>query len=506
MSVRISLLCLIAVHVILLNAADAGSAPARPERKNFSASGDQHLRAVRDRIVSRDYRTDFNTLVLGEFFDKKRIREAEKSWTAIPRKDLRVSQHDGRCRLTDPNGVPLNGLCNLELQDNFFFAGEFRDGMMDGIAVGYCGWPYPRYFAMGRYRNGIPYHGSMFLFLREDLIVTHWLLHYENGVFHAFTGFSSSLSPFKNETDARGRIVNGYELHRIHSPDDISFHKIIDGRQQGIVHIRDFAKIGFDPALNSEYFNSLLAWAKDVRIRAARIPERKNFSASGAALREREPGEWLGAEWSPDPLVRSIWRKCLLNPNSDIWSVRRKLIDACGFFMKGNSVRFIAMYEFFTAGSAPEVYYSILVTDKYILKIIWFTPSETYLYSAHAVPAEFLSDLKRRLSKLAEMRRQREVLSANGNLSFVFSCDFLRDRYLKTYVLTSGCPAEPMHRYIAPAAVPDDTDPNAPAVILYDIVRSIKQHTARSKQNRPIYFFDQDFSCMKNCFFLKALP
>ena len=150
----------------------------------FADPVNQHLREVRDRIVSRDYRTDFNTLVLGEFFDKKRIREAEKSWTAIPRKDLRVSQHDGRCRLTDPNGVPLNGLCNLELQDNFFFAGEFRDGMMDGIAVGYCGWPYPRYFAMGRYRNGVPYHGSMFLFLREDLIVTHWLLHYENGVFH----------------------------------------------------------------------------------------------------------------------------------------------------------------------------------------------------------------------------------------------------------------------------------------------------------------------------------
>ena len=224
----------------------------------------KHLRKKQTEISHRDRSSDFDVFVLGSFLDEKRKLDEQKRWESLPIASIDIQHTNGKCRLKS-NGTPLNGLCNIELSDNFFFAGKFDNGILDGIAVGYYGLPYPVYFSFGVYKNGIPFHGSFFFFPEKNGVFSYRLLHYKEGTFHKITDINSSLAPFTNELDEHGKIMNGYDLIDFRSPSDIVLWEIKNGVKVQQVNIKEFEKAGFSDKLAQEYFNAVLVSAKENR-------------------------------------------------------------------------------------------------------------------------------------------------------------------------------------------------------------------------------------------------
>ena len=222
----------------------------------------KHIRKKIADMNHRDQSSDFEVFVLGSFFDEKRKLDEQKRWESIPIASIDIQYANEICRLKS-NDIPLEGLCSIELSDNFFFAGFFKKGILDGIAVGYYGLPYPVYFSFGVYKKGIPFNGSFFFFPEKKWLFSYRLLHYKKGTFHKITDINCGLAPFMNEMDEQGKILNGYDLVDFRSPSDILLCEIKNGEKIQQVNIKDFEKKGFSGKLSQEYFNALLISAKD---------------------------------------------------------------------------------------------------------------------------------------------------------------------------------------------------------------------------------------------------
>ena len=224
----------------------------------------KHIKKKQTDITHRDYSSNFNVFVLDSFLEEKRKLCEQKKWKDIPLASVNIQNINGNCRLK-LNDTLLNGLYNIELSDNFYFAGTFKNGILDGIAVGYYGSPYPIYFSFGVYRDGIPFNGSFFFFPEKGGLFSYRLLHYKKGTFYKITNINSSLAPFTNELDGRGKIVNGYELIDFSSPNDITLLEIKNGIPRQQKNIKAFEKIGFSDRLEKEYFKAVLDSAKNNR-------------------------------------------------------------------------------------------------------------------------------------------------------------------------------------------------------------------------------------------------
>lgn len=224
----------------------------------------KHIRKKQADMNHRDRSSDFDVFVLSSFFDEKRKLDEQKKWACASLASIDIQYTSGICRLKSKD-IPLNGLCCIELSDNFFFAGQFKNGIMDGIAVGYYGLPCPVYFSFGVYKNGIPFNGSFFFFPEKKWIFSYRLLHYKEGTFHKISDINSSLAPFTNELDEHGEIINGYDLIEFRSPNDIVLWEIKNGVKIQQVNIKEFEKKGFSCKLAQEYFHAVLVSAKENR-------------------------------------------------------------------------------------------------------------------------------------------------------------------------------------------------------------------------------------------------
>lgn len=234
----------------------------------------RHIKKKQADINHRDYSSNFDVFVLDSFFDEKRKLDEQKRWGCIPITSIDIQYTNGNYRLK-LNDTPLNGLCNIELSDNFFFAGKFNNGILDGIAVGYYGLPYPIYFSFGVYKNGIPFNGSFFFFPEKSGLFSYRVLHYKKGTFYKITNINSSFAPFTNELDDQGKIINGYDLINFYSPNDIVLLEIKNGVKIQRVNIKKFEKNGFSDRLAQEHFKAILVSAKDNREKNKMLNQKK---------------------------------------------------------------------------------------------------------------------------------------------------------------------------------------------------------------------------------------
>lgn len=234
----------------------------------------KHIKKMQTNITNRDYSSNFNVFVLDSFLEKKRKLCEQKKWKNIPLTSIKIQNTNGNCRLK-LNDTPLNGLYNIELSDTFYFAGTFKNGILDGIAVGYYGSPYPIYFSFGVYRDGIPFNGSFFFFPEKGGLFSYRLLHYKKGTFYKITNINSSLAPFTNELDEQGKIVNGYDLVNFYSPDNIVLREVKNGIKIQQVNIKFFEKNGFSDRLAQEHFKAILVSAKDSREKSKMLNQKK---------------------------------------------------------------------------------------------------------------------------------------------------------------------------------------------------------------------------------------
>lgn len=234
----------------------------------------KHIKKKQTDITHRDYSSNFNVFVLDSFLEEKRKLCEQKKWKDISLASVNIQNINGNCRLK-LNDTLLNGLYNIELSDNFYFAGTFKNGILDGIAVGYYGSPYPIYFSFGEYRDGIPFNGSFFFFPEKGGLFSYRLLHYKKGTFCKITNINSSLAPFTNELDEQGKIINGYDLINFYSPNNIIFLEVKNGIKIQQVNIKFFEKSGFSDRLAREHFKTILVSAKDNREKSKMLNQKK---------------------------------------------------------------------------------------------------------------------------------------------------------------------------------------------------------------------------------------